>query len=184
TYSLAEFVPREGGIKPRGGFSAHAACALGAGIAGAAIAGRNVPIETLIVTCLAVAALAAVAYAGFFSDGIPLDVPIGALAIVVIASVIHGLYTPIFAAAVTGGPFLITALIAPDKRASLRDGTVAAIGGSILGLKFGVGATLLGSIAGVISFKAIASSASQSYAPYLASACGIAIVAYALLGGA
>jgi hypothetical protein len=180
TISLAEFVPRPDGAKPRGGYSAHVVCAFGAAIAGAALAARSMPGETLFVTCLAVVALAAVAYAGFFCDGAPVDVPLGALAIVSIASVIHGLWSPLVAALVTGTPFLVTAVVAPDKRSSLRDGAVAAIGGSILGLKFGVGATLLGSVAGAISFSTAATRLkSQSYAPYLACAFGIGIVAFA-----
>jgi ABC-type thiamin/hydroxymethylpyrimidine transport system permease subunit len=57
---------------------------------------------------------------------------------------------------------------------------VAAIGGSILGLKFGVGATLLGSVAGAISFSTAATRLkSHSYAPYLACAFGLGIVAFA-----
>jgi hypothetical protein len=181
TIALAEFVPRADGAKPRGGYSAHIACALGAAIAGAALAARGMPAETLFVTCLAVVALTAVAYAGFFCDGAPLDVPLGAFAIVAIASVIHGLWSPLVAALVTGTPFLITAFVAPDKRSLIRDGAVAAIGGSILGLKFGIGTTVLGAAVGAISFSTAATRLkTQSFAPYLACAFGIGIVAFAL----
>ena len=181
TLSVAEFIPRPDNLALKGGFSAHLGCALGAAVVGGAVAARSGSIETLVVTGIAVMVLAAAAYAGFCADGLPADIPFGALAIVLVAALAHGIYPSLWGAAFTGSPFLITALVARDKRGSLRDGAVAAIGGSILGINDGIGATILGSVIGAVTFKTTAVTAgARSFAPYIACTIGLGIVFFAL----
>jgi hypothetical protein len=180
TLAVAEFGPRCDGAARTGDLSAHGACALGAGVVGAALATRIGALETLAVTGVAVAVLAASAFAGFRRNGLPPGIPLGALALVLAAALARGITPPFLAAAFAGAPFVITALVARDARGSLRDGAVAAIGGSILGISYGIGATIVGSIVGALALRTQPRVEGRSFAPYLACAIGLATVAFAL----
>ncbi len=159
--------------------SVQAACALAAAVVGAVLAGRGLALEPIAIAGVVTVLLGAVAAAGFCADGVPTDVVCGGLAIVLAAALVHGRAAPLIGAAVAGSPFVITSLLLPNNRGSLRDGAVAAIGGSLLGVPYGIATTIVGTIAGALAFSRNPAG-TRSFAPYLACAIGLGIAAFAL----
>ena len=147
------------------------------GVVGAMLATYNADWKTFAILAIVCACLAMATWCELVFGVVPDAVLIAPLAIILIDAVLHSSWGQIAAAIMLAIPFGALALMSKGQGVARTDIELAALGGAILGFKFGVIAFVVALVAAfAINFQRRGEKLQVDLTPYLSSSIVVAIL--------